>query len=202
MISLELAGRGERWAEPLYETLEEAVQDLYHAIERKLGKKEDYILFGHSMGSLLAYELCHMLIEQQYKQPLHLFVSGGKAPHVPRELVYHSMSDEDFKQHILDYDESSNVIFSDKELHDFFMPVLRADFKIVETHQHQNKNNRLNCKMTALTGSEDKSLTLHEVEEWKRYTQLEFNLQQFKGGHFFLNEHMEHIVELIHQTRA
>ncbi|MFP9131254.1 thioesterase domain-containing protein [Niallia sp. BSM11] len=36
--------------------------------------------FGHSMGSILVYELCCKIKQMHGISPIHLFVSGRKAP--------------------------------------------------------------------------------------------------------------------------
>ncbi|MGG0811203.1 thioesterase domain-containing protein [Paenibacillus alvei] len=98
LIPLELSGRGARWNEPLYHHLEEAVEDLYTQVTRHIGS--DYILFGHSMGSLLAFELYYKLIGQDWPEPVQFIASGGKRPHLPRETIVHDLPLPQFKEHI------------------------------------------------------------------------------------------------------
>lgn len=50
LIPIELAGRGKRFNNPLYNTLEEAVDDVLKQIQSCLVPGDDYALFGHSMG--------------------------------------------------------------------------------------------------------------------------------------------------------
>ena len=56
---VELAGRGRRMNEPLIDNMEEMVEDIYYSIKDYI--TEPYAIFGHSMGGLLTYELCHKL---------------------------------------------------------------------------------------------------------------------------------------------
>lgn len=200
LIPLELAGRGTKCNEPFYENLDEAVNDLYQLVIKEMDKNDKYILFGHSMGSLIAFELYYKLMKGGYREPMHMFVSGGKAPHLERRLIFHNKPLEEFKKHILEYDQSSEMIFQDEELLDFFVPVLRSDFKMVETHQYIDKTHKVGCDITALTGAWDLSLTLEEVNEWKKHGDKDFQLRQFEGGHFFINEHTEQIVTMIHEV--
>ena len=80
LIPLEPAGRGRRCDEPLYNNLNEAVDDLYWEAAKVLDRSDEYILFGHSMGSLLAFELYYKLMEEGFREPLHLYVSGARLP--------------------------------------------------------------------------------------------------------------------------
>ena len=50
---VEYAGHGSRFQEPLYCSVDEAVEDIFLQIDTSC----PYALFGHSMGSILCYEL-------------------------------------------------------------------------------------------------------------------------------------------------
>ncbi|WP_145336695.1 thioesterase II family protein [Paenibacillus xylanexedens] len=200
LILLEPAGRGRRSGEPLYNDLNEAVDDLYREVASVMEKDENYILFGHSMGSLLAFELYYKLIKEGFREPIHLYVSGGKAPHLERDIIYHDKPLEQFKKRIMDYDGvQSALLFQSEELLHFFLPVLRSDFKIVETYHYTTKTNKIGCDMTALTGIADSSLTLNDVAEWIRHAGENFYIKQYEGGHFFINDYKEQIIEMIHE---
>src|SRR5215213_3277321 len=53
IIPLEYPGRGARIKEPLVSNIDFLVQDLYRQIEGLAGSRK-YIIYGHSMGGLLA----------------------------------------------------------------------------------------------------------------------------------------------------
>ncbi|MEY8742625.1 thioesterase II family protein [Bacillales bacterium AN1005] len=63
---VELPGRGRRMNEPLIDNMEAMVEDIFYSIKNNL--TEPYALFGHSMGGLLTYELCHKI--QQVGDPV------------------------------------------------------------------------------------------------------------------------------------
>lgn len=69
---IQLKGRGRRFNEPCYESLEEAVQDIFEQVQAER-KGDDYALFGHSMGSLLAYELYYQMSGAGAEKPVHIF---------------------------------------------------------------------------------------------------------------------------------
>lgn len=91
---IQLPGRERRIAEPPFDRLEPLLQSLTAAILPYLDKP--FALFGHSMGGLLAFELVRSLRCHQYPQPLHLFISGCRAPQLPVESPLHHLSDADF----------------------------------------------------------------------------------------------------------
>ena len=65
----------------LYKNFEQAIDDLFEQIIMIVNHSE-YVLFGHSMGALIAYELCNKLIDNGKKKPKHLigacFATTGK----------------------------------------------------------------------------------------------------------------------------
>ncbi len=199
ILPLELPGRGTRWSEPLCHRIEEAAAYLYQKAIAHLERDEAYMLFGHSMGSLLAYELARLLRNNGYREPAHLFVSGGRAPHFVSESSYTYTSEEDFKNRILSYDPASNVIFEQQELYDLFIPILKADLNMLGSYVHKNKDSVLRCPITALAAIDDSSVPLHEAEAWKLYTDNVFSLKEFEGGHFFIHQQGEPILSIIQQ---
>ena len=78
----ELAGRGTRFREPCYQSVDEASDDISKRISGQIKYDEEYVIFGHSMGALLTYEIYYKLKQIGMKEPRHLFVSGQNPPHI------------------------------------------------------------------------------------------------------------------------
>ena len=76
---IELAGRGRRFLEPIYKDRTECVEDVYNQIKNEISQSP-YMIFGHSLGSLIAYELVHRIKNSGLPAPRHLFFSGSSAP--------------------------------------------------------------------------------------------------------------------------
>jgi 4'-phosphopantetheinyl transferase len=70
---IELKGRGKkRFNETFYESLEEAVDDIFENIKDKIAE-DDFAIYGHIMGSLLAYELYYKIGKLNVRKPKHIF---------------------------------------------------------------------------------------------------------------------------------
>ncbi|MEU7896325.1 alpha/beta fold hydrolase [Nonomuraea sp. NPDC049152] len=79
VVPLELAGRGTRSAEPVAPSVRAAAMDLARRVpERAAGRP--YILFGHSMGSLIAYEMAAIIEDSASDGPCLVVVSGRNPP--------------------------------------------------------------------------------------------------------------------------
>lgn len=181
---IQLPGREERILDAPYEKMEHLLVDLEDDI--KLFNKNKIILFGHSMGGKLAYETGKRL-EKQGLVIEHLIVSGSCVPHIPEKNPIHKLKDDDFLNEVKKFNGIPKEILKDNDILNFFLPILRSDFKLDETY-YSKEVTALSCPITALGGLEDIEASLDEILKWKEYTKSVFNYEIFKGGHFFIKE--------------
>ena len=79
-FTLELPGRGKRIDEAFIVHLKEAIDD-YLLQVKSLRDKKPYIIYGHSMGAILAYHVSHKM-EVSSDGPTALIVSGSSGPEI------------------------------------------------------------------------------------------------------------------------
>ncbi|MGO9606242.1 MAG: thioesterase II family protein [Candidatus Binataceae bacterium] len=80
---VQLPGRGTRLMERPFTQLSPLVEALADALVPLLDKP--FAFFGHSLGSLVSFELARRIRKQYGVDPLGLFVSAGPAP--PNSLI-------------------------------------------------------------------------------------------------------------------
>ncbi len=196
LYPVELKGRGKRFTEDFYEDIEEAVEDIFQMIKEEIVKGE-YAIYGHSMGSLLAYELYYKINEMGFEKPKHIFFSGCKAPHVVRARNHiYSLANEDFVNEIMKFGGTPEEILMNKELMEVFIPILRNDFKIVETYKYKEKINKIECSVSVLNGKED-SIPSKDIFAWNEHSSEKCKIYNFEGNHFFINNNVENITRII-----
>ncbi|WP_432401622.1 thioesterase II family protein [Wukongibacter sp. M2B1] len=199
LCPIELAGRDSRFGGSFYEDVTEAVDDIYNIISKDLDGP--YAIFGHSMGSVLAYELAHKIKSFNHTAPIHLFFSGRRPPHIERDNKdIHLLSDKEFMDEIMELGGTPKELLENKELLELFMPMLRADFKIVETYEYVEKNEVLDCNITVLWGKKEEGTTIGEIVQWRRHTDKSCKIHMFNGGHFFVAEFLQDIVHIINSN--
>lgn len=194
---IELAGRGKRFSAPLYEDIQDAVEDVFNTIKDEI-QENQYILFGHSMGGLIAYELAQHIRKSSTPNPSHVFVSGRSAPHVVRsnENKYSQMDSEKFRKEVINLGGTPPEFFDHPELLELFLPILKNDFRIVETYKCNNQVQPLDVNMSVLLGKDD-DLTKNQSESWKEYTNQKCDIIHLEGGHFFINDETMKIAKII-----
>ncbi|MDQ1355588.1 MAG: Thioesterase [Acidobacteriota bacterium] len=199
---LELAGRGRRIYDPLYDSIAEAVDDVYKIIESQLDQMP-YCFFGHSMGGIIAYELALKIKNLQRPQPVHIFFAGRGAPNIPGEdeKNFHQLPEEEFKKEILELGGTPREFFEHPELLDVLMPMLRSDFKIAETYKFPEAGEikPLDYDISVFIGKEEE-VTAGQMHGWREHTAGICTVYYFPGEHFFINEETERIVKIINHT--
>ncbi|PKM50192.1 MAG: thioesterase [Firmicutes bacterium HGW-Firmicutes-7] len=199
IIPVEMSGRGRRMNEVLFNSVEEAVEDVY-AFLKSHDFNIPYMLFGHSMGTLIIYELMNKIITNGDKNPLHIFLSGRYPPHINKGKVIHTLSDEDFMQEIIKIGGTPKEICQNKELLELFIPILKADYKIVEQYKYRVLKNKWKIDITALTGNEDFEVSVNEILQWKEYAEEGFYYHVLSGGHFFIHDKEQEVVSIINNA--
>ena len=204
LIAIEYAGHGKRSNEPLYKDVTEAIEDVYHLIARQILDGLPYAIYGHSMGAMLAYEVVQKIRENNLPLPLHLFFSGRGAPHIKatKEKIYHELSDAEFQKEIANLGGTPKEFFEYPELMEYLMPILKNDFRISETAHLTTHINPFDFNITIFTGKEEEELEAEDIHGWMRHTSKTCLVYYFNGGHFFIREEWENIIDIIQKTIA
>ncbi|PEB79488.1 thioesterase II family protein [Bacillus nitratireducens] len=196
VVPIELAGRGYRIEESLCQSMEEAVNDVYTSIVKQI-EHSPYILYGHSMGSLIAYEVARKIQDSKNVLPEFLVLSGRNHPNSKMKNIRHNLPNEQFKREVIAMGGTPSGVLQSEELMGIFLPILRADFKIVETYIHDNNMQACDIDFLIFNGENDEFTTYNQVIKWEQYTSKTCTFHSFKGNHFFLNENIEDIANRI-----
>lgn len=195
---IELSGHGKRIMEPLYDSMEEAVDDVAEQMDKQIRMNDTYAIWGHSMGSLIAYETYYRLKEMEVPLPCHMFFSGRKSPqNMSNTTSYHLLPDDEFINAVMSYGGSTKTAMENEELRNLFLPILRSDFKISETYIYKPKAGKLACDITIVNGDDDLSVKDADMEEWKLCTDKQCNIVVFPGDHFFLFNNSLYITDML-----
>ncbi len=199
IVPVELAGRGKRLDEHLYDKMEDAVDDLYEIIKERVNGS--YGLFGHSMGSIIAYEIAHRINNSNLPNPQYLFISGKKPPHIERyKKIVHTLSDHEFKKELIDIGGTPREIFENEELLDLFLPILRKDFKVIENYKY-TKRPPLDIETIVFYGLQE-NIQYSEAAQWNSYANKGCRIFEVEGNHFFINHSAKDVVNIINNIVA
>ena len=195
--ALELAGRGKRIDEEFHKTLEEYAADVLEKYAEEF-KDDDYMIFGHSMGGLMAYEINRLLVERGMPLPKHVFISGRAAPdvYVSLGISYTDTADIDLLRFFSD-EQAVRLFENNPEVASMMGAILRSDLLTVDCYDTKKSLCPFACDITILTGEDDILMEAKGMEGWKSYTQGKAQIVQFPGGHFYFGTQKEAVCDVI-----
>jgi len=191
---VQLPGRESRAHESLIRNVTQASSGIAQAIGTLDSRPT--VFFGHSLGALLAYEVCRRMMRCGMRPPKVIFVAGRSPPHVklPRQSIF-SLPSAEFLHTIAQLGGLSPEVLNATELLDYLEPILRADMEMNDTFKPEPAV-ALDISLVALSGRDDQHFPPDDIERW-RDTAKECSIHYFDGGHFFINHHRKAIVELV-----
>jgi medium-chain acyl-[acyl-carrier-protein] hydrolase len=185
---IQLPGRETRIKEPLIRDMKVMVDNLARAILPFL--HDPYVLFGHSMGALITYELANKIRELKYHGPDCLFISGSVAPSVARDTFsrpVQNLSNSEFIEEIADNIHPAVLrLVSEPGLMSVMLPILRADAELIQTYSYVVRP-PLETPIIVFGGTSDPSVPPEDLKPWADCTRSHFSIEMLEGDHFFVH---------------
>ena len=192
---VQLPGRETRINEKPFTDVTSLVQAIGEVIDPCLNVPFGF--FGHSYGGLIGFELARHLRRYGGPDPTCLFVSGCGAPDMPKtESPIHNLPENEFLEEIRQLNSTPQEVLENKELRNFILPSLRADFKAVETYRFYDEI-ALSYPLFVLGGLQDGIVERSRLEGWKAHTSSIATLKMFPGDHFFLKPMQSCLLRLV-----
>lgn len=142
-----------------------------------------YVLYGHSMGALVAYEAARLL-EAAGTGPESLVLSGHIAPQNwtgSRTKALATASDAELSDWLEASGGAPESVLCDPDLLDMAVELLRMDLQAYSGYHHDARP-RLRAGIHLMVGEREVT-QLHEG--WSEVTDGPFSMEVLPGGHFF-----------------
>lgn len=194
---LELPGRGKRNDEELLYCKKDTVQDYFDQI-KSLRNNEPYIIYGHSMGATLGLSVAKKM-EEIGDAPEALIVSGNPGPGIDTSVEKRFLMDDfHFKKELKRLGGIPDEVLENDDLYDFFVPIMRADFEVLEKDDFSEKGLKINVPIIALMG--DKEENIDQIENWNHFTTHDFSYRILPGNHFFIYNASNELIEILKKS--
>lgn len=194
LLLIQPPGRAERFHEPPYKTMDTLVDNL--ATQFLPLTHTPYVLMGHSLGSLIGYELMKRLRLTGATLPRYFIASGCRAPHLYSKEQTFDLPKAAFIHELKKMNGTPEAILQNNELMELYLPLLRADFQVAETY-FTSIGEPLNCTLILFSGTEDRGIKQADLEGWRKHFNSGGNIQMFEGDHFFIEQNGREILSAV-----
>jgi surfactin synthase thioesterase subunit len=190
LCPIQLAGRSYRLNETCKNNFYDLAEELLELIAGYTDKEA--VFYGHSMGSVLAYEIA----VRMKKKPILICLTGGDAPHEWKGKNFNTnLSDEEMLNWMTENYGYSAV--GNQEIKKYLLPfvqTLRNDLQICEDYK---PSGAVYNHPAIIGGSKDDPLCKSDLNLWKKYCPDSEVIYFENGGHFFNREHANELVSII-----
>jgi medium-chain acyl-[acyl-carrier-protein] hydrolase len=183
VLPVRLPGREMRFGEPPFSDLDSLLAALIEELTPFFDRP--FVLVGHSMGAVVAFELTRALRRRGKAGPQALIVLAHRAPDAP--LTRHPiclLPEQEFWRELRRLGGTPEEVLENADLLRLFTPIVRADLRICELYHYQPEP-PLDIPIVAYSGQDDPSASTAEVVRWAEHTCGRFASKVFPGGHFF-----------------
>ncbi|MGW5231678.1 thioesterase II family protein [Streptomyces nodosus] len=198
LLGIQYPGREDRLEEPEVADMGELVTAVADAVLPLLDRP--YALFGHSMGSAVAWELAHELDRRGAPAPRRLFASGRAAPGTAVTGQLHRQDDDVLSAELGRLGGTSREVLDDPGLRAMILGTVRHDYRIIETYRPAPRP-PLSCPIHVLTGSADPELGAERCRDraggWADLTTARTEVRVFPGDHFYLTPRRREVVATV-----
>lgn len=151
-------------------------------------REKPCIFFGQCLGALIAFETIIALNKLSVKTPSLIIAAGCPSPGTSFVSEFsEQINNSDVAEYFVKLGYISKEVAENKMYLDFFMPVLRSDYFLMQNYK-ADKGERIDCSVMTVYGQNDTEVNDVTLNDWKKYTNANVLEKKYEGGHFCIND--------------
>lgn len=183
VAGVQLPGRETRWSDPPAASMDAAVAAIAAELAALVASWHPVVVFGHSFGALLGYELVRVLRRERDQRVEALVVAACRPPDrwvgAGRGLV-----DDDAELATLLDARGLHADDLDEDTRELMLSVLRHDARLSLTYTGAGRT-PLDVPLEAWVAEADATVPPADMAGWSGYAGAGFTARSFPGGHYF-----------------
>ncbi|MFD9520215.1 thioesterase II family protein [Streptomyces sp. NPDC059979] len=197
VLGLSLPGRERRFGEPPGCRLDQVLDSVSDEV---LGRAPlPTVVFGHSLGALLATRAARLLGPH-----CRAAVVSGQVPGGTPRRAHATTTDQDAVRLLREGGGTPEWVLQDPDMLDHLTRVLRADLALGREAASGFEDVRLDVPLDVLGGTADALVPHEPLDGWAAHTTAACRVRRFDGDHFFLlaPEHRAEVADVLRQALA
>ncbi|WP_067819241.1 thioesterase II family protein [Nocardia inohanensis] len=195
-VVFQYPGRQDRAKEAAAETLPEIAAGAFEAFRDSAHDTgAPLTIFGHSMGAVVAFEFTR-LAEAAGMTVRLLAASSAAAPVRIADLPGHPTEDEQLLDHMSALNGTGADVLASRDVLRMALPVMKVDYRAFDAYSCAAEI-AVDAPILVLGGDEDEFVAPRDLYAWDGHTRGGSRVTLFAGGHFYLNDHVAGIAELL-----
>ncbi len=192
-----LPGREQRIKEDCIDNFDELLNAMFNGIKDYIPAK-NYSIFGHSMGSILAYELAKRIEKEKINMPDYVFLSGTSLKDKVIQKNWKEVDDSEIIDYLYDSGGTPVDLIDNDIFKDVFLPILRNDHCVVSSYHFKPEKISALTKIHIFAAKDDNVINV-KYSENVRSLAYDSKISYFIGGHFFYDKETPKICEIINE---
>ncbi|MBT2489141.1 thioesterase [Streptomyces sp. ISL-96] len=208
MLVIQYPGRENRLYEEPARSIEALADAVTEVLAGRLGVTRP-VLFGHSMGAIVAFEVARRLErEGGGPQPTGLVASACSAPSNRAECPVRTESpgpvgeehDSDVLARIMGLGGTAQDVGEHAELIELVLPAIRADLAALGSYRAVG-GAAVSCPVTVFVADSDPDVPVADAGLWGTHTTAgDAEVHVFEGDHFYLSKLPKAFLDLLQET--
>ena len=187
-VPFDYRGHGLRSKLEFAESIQEIAEDAAELIVSKLEEGQDFSIFAHSMGGIIAWYTIRILQEKYGLRPNAYFPSCSAVPSDFPPDTHTFGSDEVVMEYLKNSMRMPEKTIKNPRFQKLFLPAILHDFKMIREYRNTDSGEKGSFPIYAFASEEDDLVTPSMAEKWEKMTEGEFSLMKMSGGHFYFED--------------
>ncbi|MEI2583261.1 SDR family NAD(P)-dependent oxidoreductase [Scytonema sp. PRP1] len=158
-----------------------------------------FVFYGHSIGSLISFELTRQLRREHGFHPIHLLVAAFLPPHLGHLFPNVGQGSEAEINQALSFLDIPKTTQENTALMQSLLPTFKAGFLTLDRYTYSDEK-PFDCPISIFGGTQDRIVPPSVLEDWKKHTSSDFKQYVFPGNHLFLHSDQELLLPIIADT--